>query len=171
MDKQTKLKRIAIMDKIHELSKRCECTDRDRKKDCANCQELKQLGVELLNLSKPKKKNTLANHDYPLERKGRRLWTEDMIQYIQENSTKFTCKEMAAYLEIEPQQVRSKCILLELPYKREVTIYEFYMSGKMVAKGSIPEIAKAVGIGESTIRGYVKYEDLPHVRKLIKVEG
>lgn len=166
-----KLQRIELLDKIHVLSKKCDCQNAEQSKDCQNCKRIAELGAELLKLTKAKKKNTLTDHEYPDKRVSKRLWTSDMVEYVKESAPTHTCKDMAEYLGIEPQQVRSKCKVMKVTPKRDVEIYQFYDGAKIVAKGTIPEIAKVLGVASCTMHYYRRKTSENSVRKLIRVEG
>lgn len=171
MDKQIKAKRIAIMDKIHSLSKKCGCSDRERNKECANCKEIKRLGDELLKLSITKKKKTITQNEYPDNLKKSLWWTQDMIDYVVKNAATHTCKEMAKHLGIETKKVRSKCKHLKIKPKLEIGNYQFFDGEKIVARGTLKEIALTLGIDPSAMQYYRRRTSKDSKKKLIKVKG
>lgn len=173
MNAKLKMKRIAILDKIDALKNKCSCQNAEQSKECSNCKQIAELGSQLLKLTNPKQVNTLRQHKYPDVRKNSTQWTEEMVDYLLKHVKTHTCKEIGEHLGIEPEKVRNKCKNMKIKYKKENknNIYQFFDGEKIVAKGTLKEIALSLGLDPSSMQYYRRKTTQDSKKKLVKVEG
>lgn len=90
---------------------------------------------------------------------SRRQWTTKEIEFLKEKYDDYTAREIARMLNRTYISVVRKIQTLGL--KKKKSLFIVYQNDKVIAMGTIDEVAKRTGLKKSTVRRYA----LPSWRK------
>lgn len=101
-------------------------------------------------------KTTLWNYCKEFGIKSTKFWTDEEVEYLEENFGKYSLKALSKKLNRSEDAIRGKCLKLGLTSALNNT--------GMLNTG---ELAKALGIDRKTIWNYIKDKGLPAKKKVV----
>lgn len=93
-------------------------------------------------------------------------WTEEEVQFLQDNKFKMDNAELAEKLGRSVKSVKRKLYMLRNPKPSSVSLYEVLQGYEVIAAGTADECAEQLGVSKPSIYRYASEDYLRGQRDL-----